>query len=393
VATLTQEYQKVQGEATMDTLRRVGVVIWVAIPMHLSLGIWFGLFTAPAGRPDLHAWANGLMWTQVGAALGLSVLGLLNQQYLKRNTRATMQGIALQSLFCAVFLTFGATAAVLDVSVGYGIATFLIVCQGIAVLSLMRPIFAGLVFGIAFIVFLGIVNGMAIDPTLQSSVHIQAGCTVLLSLLVSQVMWHQYTRTILLSRQLSRSNEALLSKQQELEVLAQRDALTGLYNRRQFTVLAEMALARLQREPGSVCLLMVDLDFFKKINDQHGHPAGDEVLQQVAAILTHGVRATDMVGRIGGEEFIVLLPYTTLGQAMAVAEKLRSALDAQPLMLDKMQLAVTASFGVTGVTQVHGASLQTLYSAADDALYAAKHGGRNRVECALPDHITQAVVA
>ena len=250
----------------------------------------------------------------------------------------------------------------------------------------MRPLMSVGIFGAALVVFWAILRTSHIEPTLLASLQVQVVSALLMASAMSMILWHQYTRTVLLRRQLSEKNAMLLSQQQELVTLAERDALTGLYNRRQFMRMAEMELVRADRMPRGTSLLMVDLDFFKKVNDEHGHPAGDGVLQQVASILMSSVRASDLVGRMGGEEFIVLLPYTTPGQAVVVAEKLRNALRAHPLKIEHLQLPVTASFGVTGLTETQKAPLHALYTAAELALYAAKHGGRDRVEVYAPEH-------
>lgn len=383
---LAQEYGAVQGEGTMDTLRRARLVAMASVPLHFGLAGWLAQFQAPSGRVDMQAWADTLTVWQAGLATVMLVLGLLAHRHLRRNVEILWQGVALQSAFCIAYLTFAAAASILDVSIGNGIGTFLIVCEGIAVISLMRPVFSAAIFGLAFLVFWSILRTQSIDPTLMSSLKIQAIAGVVMAETLSLIMWHQYTRTVLLRRQLSRSNEVLQAQQQELVTLAERDALTGLYNRRQFMRLAEMELVRADRMPRGTSLLMVDLDFFKKVNDEHGHPAGDGVLQQVAAILLGSVRASDLVGRMGGEEFIVLLPYTTPEQAIQVAEKLRVALRAHPLKIEHLELPITASFGVTGLTETQRAPLQALYTAADLALYAAKHGGRDRVEVTEPEH-------
>ncbi|MEO7105508.1 MAG: GGDEF domain-containing protein, partial [Rhodoferax sp.] len=193
-------------------------------------------------------------------------------------------------------------------------------------------------------------------------------------------MWHQYTRTVLLGRKLLLSNEALLHKQLELETLAERDTLTGLYNRRKFMALAAQELTRTLRIPSSVGVLMVDLDFFKQVNDQWGHPVGDQVLQEVASRLLANVRSTDTVARMGGEEFIVLTPDTDRAGALALAEKLRLALRECPLQLADRAVLITASFGVTGLGPQQHTTLEALYSAADQALYVAKKQGRDRVQ-------------
>lgn len=384
--TLLQEYAQVQDEGTMDTLRRLRVLAIVAVVLHLSLAVWFAQFTAPPGRADLQVWADELSRWQAGLAVVLLVIGLLTHRYVVRRTQANGFGRVLQATFCVAYLTFGAAASILDVGIGNGIGTFMIICQGVAVLSLMRPLMSVGIFGAALVVFWGILRTSHIEPTLLASLQVQVVSALLMASAMSMILWHQYTRTVLLRRQLSEKNAMLLSQQQELVTLAERDALTGLYNRRQFMRMAEMELVRADRMPRGTSLLMVDLDFFKKVNDEHGHPAGDGVLQQVASILMSSVRASDLVGRMGGEEFIVLLPYTTPGQAVVVAEKLRNALRAHPLKIEHLQLPVTASFGVTGLTETQKAPLQALYTAADLALYAAKHGGRDRVEVSAPEH-------
>lgn len=384
--TLVQEYAQVQSDGTLDTLRRLRLLAMGAVPLHFALAIFFGQFKAPAGRLDIQAWADGLTLWQGGLATVLLITGVLSHFYLVRRTVANWMGGALQAVFCLTYLTFGTAASILDVSIGNGIGTFLIICMGTAVLSLMRPMFAMGIFGITFLVFGAILRRSNIDPTLLASLQVQVVAMLAMAVVMSMVIWHQYTRTVLLRRELSDNNDLLKAQQQELVTLAERDALTGLYNRRQFMRMAEMELVRADRMPRGTSLLMVDLDFFKKVNDEYGHPAGDGVLQQVAGILMSSVRASDLVGRMGGEEFIVLLPYTTPEQAVVVAEKLRLALRAHPLKIEHLALPVTASFGVTGLTETQKAPLQALYTAADLALYAAKHGGRDRVEVNPPEH-------
>lgn len=385
LATLKGEYRKVQGEATIETLRRFRVALFVLLPIHVVLTGWFFFYQAPSDRPELQVWAHSLHVLQAWQALVLLFFGLFVQRYLRRHEKASPAGVFLQVLLCISYLLFGVLAALLDARVGHGIATFLIICQGVAILSLMPPLFAIGMFGMAYLVFVSLLQSTVADAALMASLHIQTLSTVLISLLLSLFMWHQYTRAVLLRRQLSLSNAALLRKQQELEILAQRDALTGLYNRRQFTAMAELELARAERIPGGIALLMVDLDFFKRINDQYGHPAGDEVLRQVATLLSAGVRSTDLVARMGGEEFIVLLPHTNLENALAVAEKLRKTLRERPLLVQGVQLPVTASFGLTWLAENQKGQLPSLYAAADQALYSAKHGGRDRIEVAMPD--------
>jgi diguanylate cyclase (GGDEF)-like protein/PAS domain S-box-containing protein len=164
---------------------------------------------------------------------------------------------------------------------------------------------------------------------------------------------------------------------------ANTDALTGLANRRGFDRFASHALEPTRSFDQPTALLMLDLDHFKLVNDTHGHAAGDAVLRELARRWQRQVRASDLITRLGGEEFLVLLPNTTLAQAVEVAEKLRLVTSSLPVALgpevDGPALAVTVSVGVTGLDSVRAEEIHTLLQAADTALYEAKHGGRNRV--------------
>lgn len=170
----------------------------------------------------------------------------------------------------------------------------------------------------------------------------------------------------------------------ELERQAHMDELTNLPNRRYFLERAESELARVHRFGHPLSLVMFDVDHFKRINDTYGHRVGDRVLRRVAETCLTSLRTIDIVGRIGGEEFVVLLPHTGLVQAAEAAERLRVAIAfAQTRLDDGTLVGCTASFGVAAVnSDTHG--LDELLSQADSAMYRAKNGGRNRV-CITPD--------
>ena len=165
---------------------------------------------------------------------------------------------------------------------------------------------------------------------------------------------------------------------QLLEMQAHTDALTGIANRRRFFEVAEAELARTRRYDKPLSLLMLDIDRFKEVNDTHGHRAGDRVLQQLARTCLEVLRTVDVAGRVGGEEFAILLPETALDGAVEVAERLREAVAKAGVAREEgVPLRVTVSIGVA--TTAGSANLDTLMSQADDALYDAKHRGRNRV--------------
>ena len=165
----------------------------------------------------------------------------------------------------------------------------------------------------------------------------------------------------------------------ELERLSQIDALTGLANRRHFMMLAEQELARALRYVGALSVFMMDIDHFKIVNDTYGHQTGDLVLQKLGSLCREALREIDSVGRIGGEEFAVILPHTDGARALEVAERLRQTVAATEVPLEHgLPLHFTLSIGVT--TLIGGiANIDTLLGQADSALYEAKRSGRNRV--------------
>lgn len=161
--------------------------------------------------------------------------------------------------------------------------------------------------------------------------------------------------------------------------IARHDSLTGAFNRGHFLELGEASLHRLRKARGRVCLAILDLDHFKQVNDTHGHVAGDVVLRQALAVVARGLRPADILGRLGGEEFGVLMPACTQAEGVAVVERIRQALAATPIPLDAHTiLTVTASIGLASSDDA-GHALRLLLSQADTALYEAKNAGRNRV--------------
>jgi diguanylate cyclase (GGDEF)-like protein len=165
--------------------------------------------------------------------------------------------------------------------------------------------------------------------------------------------------------------------ERDLYEAAQLDSLTGAYTRGFAVAVMQRALSKANDENRPLAVLMVDLDHFKRINDAHGHARGDVVLQETTRAIQSTLRADDMVGRFGGEEFVVLLPGADLRQAMGAAERCRAAVESMEVP-GAPYLSVTASVGVAAFPE-HGTELDVLLKASDTAMYKAKGRGRNRV--------------
>jgi diguanylate cyclase (GGDEF)-like protein len=186
-------------------------------------------------------------------------------------------------------------------------------------------------------------------------------------------------------QELQRINQVLQMRLEEITILQQklreqsiRDPLTGLYNRRYLDEFLPGTLSRARRENACVAFLLIDLDYFKNINDRYGHAAGDAVLVRVAHLFQHSVRESDLAFRYGGEEFLLILPGLCVEEALRRAEEIRQSLESLKFQYESHPIFITASVGLS-VYPLHGEDHDTLLNAADQALYEAKASGRNRV--------------
>lgn len=182
--------------------------------------------------------------------------------------------------------------------------------------------------------------------------------------------------TLMLVIRFFRRKAFLLEK--ELLHISRHDSLTGACNRRYITELGEREVALAKRHRRALAVAMIDIDHFKKINDTYGHPVGDQVIKRLVNTCTENLRAIDHFGRIGGEEFICVLPEADRAEAVACAERLRRSAEAIELSIPEGTIRFTISIGIALLDQSSG-NWTTLLKDADKALYRAKHGGRNCV--------------
>ena len=234
--------------------------------------------------------------------------------------------------------------------------------------NIIENIYFGLYFGGQYGLFSAAIPAVLGNPILlivPKLINIAAACVVLLLLLLR---WLPSAVT---------EYGKLEQNVDDLKSLASIDEMTGLYNRRQFDLLARAEWARFQRYIRPLSVLIIDVDHFKSVNDRFGHDAGDE-LKVVAAVCSSAKRASDILARIGGEEFAMLLPDTAEGDARIVAERLRDELRGRSPTIGGEKLGLAVSVGIAGAS-LSMSGIETLMKRADDALYEAKRGGRDRV--------------
>lgn len=196
--------------------------------------------------------------------------------------------------------------------------------------------------------------------------------------LVTPVDPDQLTARLIVAKRIIKLQDQLVAAAKQAAFIADHDGLTGMFNHNAIVKMLRREISRGARSGSPTAVLMLDIDFFKKINDTHGHFVGDSVLEEVSSRISNAVRPYDTVGRFGGEEFVVVAPSCHRDEALALGERLRALIAAQPVHSGDVSVNVTISVGVAlGLDKT-----ETVLHAADTALYAAKHGGRNRVEIA-----------
>ncbi|RIK66682.1 MAG: hypothetical protein DCC65_09080 [Planctomycetota bacterium] len=196
----------------------------------------------------------------------------------------------------------------------------------------------------------------------------------------------------LLNAEMAMANEQLGVANEKLRRMATTDELTGLINRREAMTRLQQLWTQNERYGHSFCAMMLDIDHFKKINDTHGHAAGDAVLQEAARVMRKNTRSADIVCRIGGEEFLILCPGINAGGGLVCAEHVREAVEASRISVNGQRIHVTVSVGIAERTVELGTPDALLHE-ADEALYASKRNGRNRVTLAAAQLSSVAPVA
>ncbi|APW44320.1 GGDEF domain-containing protein [Rhodoferax saidenbachensis] len=369
----------IQPEATAESIRRFRIFMTLGILANIAYLSYFWWLAPAAATPLQQRYGNTIGLIHAVNAAGLVVCWLCCHHLLRKAAMPPVQARLLQVLIAAWVMAFGISLSVADQWVGSNTTNYVMLSLIVAMLALLRPVAAALLFAVAYLALYHAMTLTQNDKAMLDMARSHSFTGTVMSLVASVVMWRQYVSAALLRRQLTESNASLEKKQEELSYLATHDALTGLRNRRAFLLEAEHELNRALRYPSETGILIADLDHFKRVNDRYGHPAGDAVLRHFADLLKAQLRDSDIAARLGGEEFIVLLPGTGTAGTAVVAEKIRRAIEAAPVAHADQHIAITVSIGVSSLPAHDNSAIDTLYGRADQALYAAKAEGRNRV--------------
>lgn len=358
------------------TLRRIHTASAIAAPLHLAHLVVFS-FLSPTTAAE-QRWRVGIMLmhaTMLAVMVVVNRLTVADRRFLDDRIARGLPWVLLPFL-----LGSGAVIAGIDQLVTTSITPYLVVSI-VAALVLLLPLERVVLGHVAgFVMFVIAMLALQPDASVRTSNAVNGLTVLAISLLLALLQWRSEVRGTRQARRIARQQEELEARNLELERLATHDGLTGLINRRQLEVVVDEELARMRRYRFPSALLAVDADGFKEVNDRSGHPAGDELLRELAMVLRGRLRASDVIARWGGDEFLVLLPRTDLAGVRVIAEELRSAVAAA---LAAAADPVTISVGVAELDASAATPLEVAYHDADQALYVAKQQGRNRVATAV----------
>jgi diguanylate cyclase (GGDEF)-like protein len=361
-------------ELRSTTLRRLRTVALVAVPVSAAHLVAFALLD-PA-TPAERRWRAGILVAHALLAAAMGAVALLARHLDEDRPLARVLPWAALALVLGV----GAGIAAVDQLVTTAITPFLVACAVAGLVLLLPPLPAAGGYLAGWLAFVWAVGRTQADPSVALSNRVNGLTAVGIGIGLTLLQWRAEVRNVRQARHIEAQQAELVARNAELDLLATHDELTGLPNRRRFEEQVADELARMRRRRHASSLLLLDLDAFKAINDRLGHLAGDQLLREVAAVLRERMRATDVVARWGGEEFVVLLPETTLDGARGIAEQLRATVAGAELV--DGAAGMTISIGVAALDASVEQPLERAYGAADRALYAAKAAGRDRVEVA-----------
>lgn len=315
-------------------------------------------------------WINRIVMLHGLSAVIVSLMCVMTL-YGKRKEHHLVNSKIVQNTFFMYVLSFGIALVTVDQAITSNITPFLLICTVIGVFILNRPIDAFVQYLVAYMIFFIAIGQYQTEPAVLTSNRLNGLVFVVIGIFATTIIWYSERSNLLQKRK-------ILEQQQKLESAAYYDDLTGLINRRKWIELLNEEVERMKRYQHPSSILLLDVDNFKAINDRYGHPAGDTILREIAALVKKELRICDRIGRWGGEEFIILLVETPIENGIAVGEKMRTAIEKMVITVDSHTINVTLSIGVASLDCEM--DFLSSYKKVDQALYLAKNNGRNRVE-------------
>ncbi|AFA49873.1 GGDEF domain-containing protein [Acetobacterium woodii] len=361
--------QSVEDEMIAKNASRLVVLIPAIGVVNLAHIFYFIINFTPTTLLE-EKWVTGIVFIHAVSAVIALILTLTFIHINKK--KATYLHLKIIENFVALFiLILGISLVSVDQYVTTNITPFLVVCTVLGLFIIKRPLAAILQYAVALISFFVLMTIFQTEPAILATNQLNGITFVAIGLCISLLSWHSGRSAILQQRKITEQHH-------KLEEIAYYDHLTGLINRWKWLQYVDVELEKNYFPGKESCILLLDIDFFKQVNDQYGHPIGDQVLKQLAQILKNEVGSQGDTARWGGEEFIILLPGVSLSKSIAIGEQIRQRIAQTPFNIENHQIHITVSLGATLLE--HDSDFMDAYKRADQALYIAKNNGRNRLE-------------
>ncbi|MBU0806402.1 MAG: GGDEF domain-containing protein [Gammaproteobacteria bacterium] len=378
---LTEKNRAFAPQLLEQNIRRLRLAApWIP-PLNL-MHLWLFWLRQPESVNEA-LWRQGVLAAHAGMLVFYAVLALVAWYLARRPELVRLRQLSV-SVAVIGTLGFAALLSAIDQLVTSNITPLLIGCTLVALVFLHRPLSALWLFSLTLALFLFGIQQTQSAPAVLLSNQVNGLSSCAIGLLLAWLQWRNFIQINTQKQRLQAQAKLLEEQNYTLSYLAEHDPLSGLLNRRAFNHIVERELLRCQRTQQPLCLLLLDLDHFKAINDRFGHPLGDAVIKRMATLLSSQVRGLDSLARLGGEEFMLLLSDCDREQGLQIAEKLRQLIESQLQVVDGKAVAVTVSIGMSYLDAGQLSSYDSLYVASDRALYSAKQEGRNRVKMAAP---------
>ena len=378
VRELAKSERYIDQEVSTTNIHRLQRFAIILAVVHAAIIAIFWPYRA--GATDItEVWRNGIIVLHF-IMLVFSVLYGIASYYIEdKKAMETRIAYIIPKVVNFCYLLFSAVICLCDQLVTGGISPFIIASVGVAVALLVKPLYAVINYAFALLFIYYALPLVQQNQELLVSAQVNTLAAAGLGFGVSIVIWRTHILMIKQREEIKRQKEELEEKNIALELLAAEDSLTGLLNRGQFIRRATKEIADIERRGIAACIILFDIDDFKSINDNYGHPAGDHILQSIAGIMVNYLPKTDLIARFGGEEFIVMY-LGTLQEGFMAAETVRLAIQEHCFEFASKRIAVTISAGVAPIVPQVSETFRDSYIRADQALYWAKSNGRNRVE-------------
>lgn len=365
---------ELQRQAVAASVQRVFWTAPVLVLANFLAAFTFWLRSAPTTGREL-LWRNLIITANLGVSVLTMLIWLISKKLKGSNTSTRVQALFVYFVVAYV-LAAGSAISLVDQLVMASITPFLLCVTIVGTFYYLHPCWSLFLFAAAYVAFnlaLGAVGGSYLNLIQVQSNQVNALVVTGLGYALSLLSWLHFRREVLQQR-------IIAGQQEQLRNWAYQDPLTGLPNRRYLDERIKEELNRVRGRDIPVVLLMCDIDRFKQVNDTYGHLAGDNLLRELACLLQRYTRGDSILVRLGGEEFVILVPGANLREGTLLAERLRQLVEEHRFTLGGREVRITLSIGVADLTGSEDG--RAYYSRADRALYQAKELGRNRVVAA-----------